>query len=77
MKKALLGLVIVAVAGGSAYAYYNYRKGGAKPTVSTAPVSRGDIVDTVAATGTLQAVISVSVGSQVSGNIVWLGADFN
>jgi HlyD family secretion protein len=77
MKKALLGLVIVAVAGGSAYAYYNYRKGGVKPTVSTVPVSRGDIVDTVGATGTLQAVISVSVGSQVSGNIVWLGADFN
>ena len=41
------------------------------------PVTRGDIVDTVGATGTLQAVTTVQVGSQVSGNISWLGADFN
>jgi HlyD family secretion protein len=31
----------------------------------------------VAATGTLQAVTSVQVGTQVSGTIAWLGADFN
>ena len=45
--------------------------------VTTAPVTRGDIIDTVGATGTLQAVTTVQVGSQVSGNISWLGADFN
>ena len=45
--------------------------------VMTAPVTRGDIMDTVGATGTLQAVTTVQVGSQVSGNISWLGADFN
>ena len=45
--------------------------------VTTAPITRGDIVDTVGATGTLQAVTTVQVGSQVSGNIQWLGADFN
>jgi HlyD family secretion protein len=77
MKRALLVLIIVGVIGGSAFAYYSYRKSGVKPSVATAPVSRGDVIDTVAATGTLQAVISVSVGSQVSGNILWLGADFN
>jgi HlyD family secretion protein len=43
----------------------------------TAPTTRGDIVDAVGATGTLQAVTTVLVGSQVSGNISWLGADFN
>ena len=33
--------------------------------------------DVVAATGTLQAVTTVQVGTQVSGTIAWLGADFN
>ena len=37
--------------------------------MNTAPVTRGDIIDTVGATGTLQAVTTVQVGSQVSGNI--------
>ena len=33
--------------------------------------------DVVAATGTLQAVTTVQVGTQVSGTVSWLGADFN
>jgi HlyD family secretion protein len=44
---------------------------------ATAAVDRGDILDVVGATGALQAVTTVQVGSQVSGNILWLGADFN
>ncbi len=44
---------------------------------ATVSVDRGDIVDVVGATGVLQAVITVQVGSQVSGTINWLGADFN
>jgi HlyD family secretion protein len=43
----------------------------------TVAVDRGDIVDVVGATGLLQAVITVQVGSQVSGTISELGADFN
>ena len=41
------------------------------------PVERGDLMDVVGATGTLQAVITVQVGSQVSGTIQNLYADFN
>lgn len=41
------------------------------------PVERGDIDDVVGATGILQAVTTVQVGSQVSGTIASLGADFN
>ncbi|PYQ19318.1 MAG: efflux RND transporter periplasmic adaptor subunit [Acidobacteria bacterium] len=41
------------------------------------PVERGDLMDVVGATGTLQAVITVQVGSQVSGTIQSLYADFN
>jgi HlyD family secretion protein len=43
----------------------------------TAAVSRGDLRAFVTATGTLSAVISVDVGSQLSGQIVRLNADFN
>jgi HlyD family secretion protein len=43
----------------------------------TTPVSRGDIVQHVTASGTLSAVVSVDVGSQVSGKITALYADFN
>ncbi len=43
----------------------------------TAPVSRGDIRSVVEATGTINAVTSVQVGSQVSGTIEKLAADFN
>jgi HlyD family secretion protein len=43
----------------------------------TAKVERGDINDVVEATGTINAVITVQVGSQVSGTIAKLNADFN
>jgi len=43
----------------------------------TAAVDRGDIEATVTASGSLNAVVTVQVGSQVSGNISELHADFN
>src|SRR5713101_9939506 len=43
----------------------------------TAKVERGDIHDVVEATGTINAVITVQVGSQVSGTIAKLFVDFN
>src|SRR5712664_2747422 len=43
----------------------------------TAKVERGDIHDVVESTGTINAVITVQVGSQVSGTIAKLNADFN
>jgi HlyD family secretion protein len=76
MKKLIITLFVVAAIAGSVGAYY-MRRGSVGPQVSTAAVSRGDIVDSVGATGTLQAVTSVQVGSQVSGIIAELNADFN
>jgi HlyD family secretion protein len=43
----------------------------------TAKVERGEIDDVVEATGTINAVITVQVGSQVSGTIAKLNVDFN
>ncbi|HKC11934.1 MAG TPA: efflux RND transporter periplasmic adaptor subunit [Vicinamibacteria bacterium] len=54
-----------------------FRSRGSGPRYATAVVDRGDISDVVGATGLLQAVITVQVGSQVSGTIASLGADFN
>jgi HlyD family secretion protein len=47
------------------------------PRYVTVAVDRGDVADVVGATGVLQAVITVQVGSQVSGTISQLFADFN
>src|SRR5580765_3123098 len=76
MKRAIIILLIVAAVGAGAGAYYMRRNSG-EVQVNTMPISRGEIIDTVGSTGTLQAVTTVQVGSQVSGNISWLGADFN
>ena len=76
MKRAIIIVLFVAAIGVGAGAYYRFRTG-PEIQVQTAPLSRGDITDTVGATGTLQAVTTVQVGSQVSGNISFLGADFN
>lgn len=51
--------------------------GGGAARYETASVSRGDIVQHVTASGTLSAVVSVDVGSQVSGKISALYMDFN
>lgn len=47
------------------------------PGYRTIKLERGDIASTIMATGTLNPVILVQVGSQVSGNIKRLYADFN
>ncbi len=76
MKKTLL---IVLIFGGAiaAYGYYGLRTVEFVPEVSTVAVTEGDIVDTVGATGALEAVTTVQVGSQVSGIIEELNVDYN
>jgi HlyD family secretion protein len=53
------------------------RSGDGDARYATAEVDRGDILEVVGATGTLQAVTTVQVGSQVSGIVQELLADFN
>jgi HlyD family secretion protein len=77
MKKAIVTLVVLGATAGGAYTFYAYRRKAPEPTIMTAPITRGDIADTVGATGTLQAVTTVQVGTQVSGTIQALYADFN
>jgi HlyD family secretion protein len=71
-----LGVVVLLIAGGiSAYFYTQSR--GNSPKYRTGTVDRGPLTAAVSATGSLNAVTTVQVGSQVSGQIKELFADFN
>ena len=69
-------VLVLAMAGGTAYLV---KRRSAKPKVQweTSAVDRGRITARVTATGTLSALVTVQVGSQVSGSILKLYADFN
>ena len=77
MKKLKWLLVIVVLLGGAGAAGYMYYTSSKKIEYQTAALTRGDIEAVVSATGNCNAVVSVQVGSQVSGNILELRADFN
>jgi HlyD family secretion protein len=72
-KWLMLGAAVVLVIIFAAFAL-NHKKAAA---YFTEKVDRGDIRDVVQATGTINAVTTVQVGSQVSGTISQLSADFN
>jgi HlyD family secretion protein len=76
MKKLILLLLVIVGVGAGAGAYY-MRRSGPEPAATTMPVTRGDVVDVVQATGALEAVTTVDVGTQVSGLVQDMYADFN
>jgi HlyD family secretion protein len=69
----IVSLVVVAIGVFAAFQF----KGNDKPEYVTSKVDRGNINQVVEATGTINAVTTVQVGSQVSGTIASLSADFN
>jgi HlyD family secretion protein len=71
----ILGGAAVVVLGGVAYYFFGNQS--STPQYMTAKVERGNLRNTVTATGTLQAVTTVQVGSQASGTLSALNADFN
>jgi HlyD family secretion protein len=76
-KKLAYGATALAVAL-LAVGTFGYARGETDDTSTiTRPISRGDIVQSVSATGALEAVTTVEVGSQVSGTVASLGADYN
>jgi HlyD family secretion protein len=72
-------LIAAVVLGGGGFFAVRHLRGGADaaPAYTTEPASRGTVVSTVTATGTLSARKTVQVGSQVSGRVLELRADFN
>src|SRR6476660_8075777 len=73
-RRTWIALAVVVAAAGAFLAFRGRDKEG---QYTTAAIERGDIVDVVGATGTLQAVTTVQVGSQVSGTPSSLDDDFN
>lgn len=76
-RRRRVALVVAAAATLGASAYYVLTEREAPPQVTTAAVTRGDILLSVGATGTLEALTTVQVGTQVSGTVLSLGADYN
>ncbi|MFZ6735294.1 efflux RND transporter periplasmic adaptor subunit [Undibacterium sp. Ji42W] len=79
-KKRVFVAIAVLLAGGAAAMYYQKENSKAKeeePKYKTAAADKGNITQTVTASGTLNPVALINVGSQVSGTVVELKADFN
>jgi HlyD family secretion protein len=76
-RKLIIGAIVVAVLG--AIGVFVYRDMFAKPAASFRLVSveRGNLQQSVSATGALGAVTTVSVGTQVSGQVAALLVDYN
>lgn len=74
-KQLMIGGGALAILGLGAFYFLGNRT--AAPEYLTARVERGNLRNTVTATGTLQAVTTVQVGSQASGTLAALYADFN
>ncbi len=72
----IAGLVTLAIAAAGA-AYVDGRGDAAPVAYRTAKAERGDLRTAVASSGTLSAVVTVQVGSQVSGQVIDLLVDFN
>jgi HlyD family secretion protein len=78
MKGWLITLaILLALGGGGGYYFYQRSQKPAEVVYKTAPVERRTISARVTASGTLQARVTVQVGSQVSGRVLELFADFN
>lgn len=73
-----IALLLVAVGlGAGAWSLYRHETPAAAPAYATATVQRGELIQSVSATGALSPVVKVQVGSQVSGTIERLLVDFN
>lgn len=76
MKKTIvivIGILFILGLGG----FFLVRDTGNESKYETQEVERGDLVERIAATGTINPVITVTVGSQVSGRIEKIFADYN
>ena len=76
-KKALIITGIVAVAAIALLVFKSFSKKEADLTFDTVKVERGNISNIVTATGTIEAITTVEVGTQVSGIIEHVYVDFN
>lgn len=73
----MLGALLIFLLAASVWSVGNFFAGFHKVTFQTLPIEEGSIVATVSASGTLNPVKSIVVGTQVSGMIKEINVDFN
>ena len=77
MNRTYLAVILAAGAVAVGGGWYHFHASSEPVQVATAEVASGDVVQNVASTGTLDAVTTIDVGSQVSGTISAIPVDFN
>src|SRR5580693_5865693 len=79
MKNRILWIVVILALVAGGVSYWRYREKHKPPEVAykTAPAEKRHIVGKVTASGTLSAIVTVQVGTQVSGRVAKLFADYN
>src|SRR5687767_13329707 len=77
MKRAAIIVLAIAVLAAGGWYWYDSRSGEGEVRYRTAKVERGPIAAVVVASGTLNATTTVQVGSQISGQVQNIYADFN
>ncbi len=79
MLAGLKKLLILAIISGIGYGvyFYAFREEPVEYGLTTSTITRGDIVSTVTATGELNAISVVEIGTQVSGTVQEIYVDFN
>jgi HlyD family secretion protein len=77
MRRMLSTVIVSAGLVATGGAWHHFHAASDLPRITLARATRGDVVQSVACTGTLGAALTVDVGSQVSGTVASLGADFN
>ena len=75
-RRILAAAVVIAAAAGGAV-WWHFGSGAAKPSYATQALTTGNITVTVTATGTLNPVRSVSIGSELSGIVAKVNVDVN
>jgi HlyD family secretion protein len=76
-RQGLVAVIVIAMAGGGLYIYRQREAVASASAYRTATVERGDIRVAISSTGTLSAISTVTVGSQISGQVTQVLADYN
>ena len=77
LKKSIVALTLLALAGGGVFAYRTMAAQSPEKRYKLHTLEKGDLTQTVSANGTLNPVVLVNVGTQVSGMVTKLYVDFN
>ncbi len=77
ISRLIIPAALLAIVGGAGYWWWQSSKAADAPTYRTAKIERGNLQASVSASGAVNPVTQVSVGTQVSGQIKELYVDFN